>query len=155
MIGTVKGDANPLTFWWYATADAERDKLVRALEMSIERWRSATGLNLSVSNNAHHWVRLRPPEDMGGAWGHTGGTWDSVRIRIINDQPVDVTANLITHEIGHCLGRSNAHTDVHEDMMFASYHRSDPNIITQATLDYVAHRHTLLAPKVELVHPYA
>jgi hypothetical protein len=156
MIGTVQANPNPLTFWWYATADASVDKLRRALEMAVERWRNATGLDIDISVNAHHWVRLRPPEDMGGAWGHVSGPWSSNRIRVIDNQSVETTANLIAHEMGHVLARTNAHTDVYEDILYFGYHTSAPNIITQVALDLVAAaRGPLPAPNPETVHPYA
>lgn len=106
MTGTVGSDPNPLTFWWYAGNAAE---LRPALECAIDRIRTATCLPVDVSLDAHHWVRQKPTEDMGGRLGWTtGSSWDSTRIALKTPMGPQTNCRVLVHEIAqHVLQRRN------------------------------------------------
>lgn len=106
--GHVGEDPNPLTFWWYAGNPSE---LRPALECALERIRAATCLPVDVSFDAAHWVRQRPPEQMGGRldWV-TGSTWDSTRIALKTPMGPQTNCRWLVHAIGqHVLRRRNDH----------------------------------------------
>lgn len=106
-IGTVGDDPNPLTFWWYATADTHQDRIRQALECGLDRWNRAACLGLDVSFNAHHWTRFK---DLGGPGkANTSGSWSSVRIyHDLQNNPI-YDCPFMVHEICHLLRLSNAH----------------------------------------------
>jgi hypothetical protein len=106
MLGVVGSNPNPLTFWWYAGNGAE---LRPALECALERIRAATCLPVDVSLDAHHWVRQKPPEDMGGRIGWTtGSSWGSVRIALKTPMGPQTNCRVLVHEIAqHLLQRRN------------------------------------------------
>lgn len=106
MTGAVGSDPNPLTFWWYAGNAAE---LRPALECAIDRIRTATCLPVDVSLDAHHWVRQKPTEDMGGRLGWTtGSSWDSTRIALKTPMGPQTNCRVLVHEIAqHVLQRRN------------------------------------------------
>lgn len=138
-VGNVGTNPNTLTFWWYATAVEDQDDVRDALECALVRWRMATCLPIDVSFDAHHWVRLVPASSIPGGWGYAyrqqDGSW---RMKVRDDQDDDVTCDLMTHEIGHALGDSGQHlSGPYEAVMYSSYHRTNPNVITQTDINYV------------------
>jgi hypothetical protein len=107
LVGSVGGDGNPLTFWWWAGDGAQ---LRPALECALERIRAATCLPVDVSLDAHHWVRLKPPEQMGGRVGWTTGAWDNARISLKTPMGPMSNCRVLVHEIAqHVLRRRNDH----------------------------------------------
>lgn len=106
LTGSVGASQNPLTFWWYAGNGAE---LRPALECALERIRAATCLPVDVSFDAHHWVRQKPPELMGGRLGWTtGATWDETRIALKTPMGPQTNCRVLVHEIAqHVLQRRN------------------------------------------------
>jgi hypothetical protein len=106
-VGSTRGDPNALTFWWWAGDGAQ---LRPALECAIERIRNATCLPVDVSFDAHHWVRQKPPESMGGRLGWTTGSWGSTRIALKAPMGPQTNCRVLTHEIAeHVLRRRNDH----------------------------------------------
>lgn len=106
LIGATGTNPNPLTFWWYAGDPAQ---LRPALECALERIRAATCLPVDVSLDAHHWVRQKPPEAMGGRLGWTTGeSWDETRIALKDPMGPQTNCRVLTHEIAqHVLQRRN------------------------------------------------
>lgn len=119
LLGTPGSDPNPLTFWWYATAPEHQWGLRADLECALERWRQATCLPLDVSFDAHHWARIMKLE---GLSGQVVGTWDSARIRIDSDLAQPAWCQMLTHEIGHVLRRSNGHSAIDGSMSYGITH---------------------------------
>ena len=107
LVGAVGGDENPLTFWWFSGDGAQ---LRPALECALERIRAATCLPVDVSLDAHHWVRFKTAEQMGGRVGWTTGAWDSARISLKTPMGPMSNCRVLIHEIAqHVLRRSNSH----------------------------------------------
>lgn len=106
--GTVGLNPNPLTFWWHAGDPAQ---LRPALECALQRIRAATCLPVDVSFDAHHWVRQKPPEAMGGRIGWTtGNSWLSTRIALKAPMGPQSNCRVLTHEIAeHVLRSRNDH----------------------------------------------
>jgi hypothetical protein len=108
MMGAPGASPNPLTFWWWAGDGAQ---LRPALECALQRIRAATCLPVDVSLDAHHWVRQKPPEAMGGRldWT-TGASWDSTRIALKAPMGPQSNCRVLTHAIAeHVLRRRNDH----------------------------------------------
>ncbi len=134
--GTVQGDPNPLTFWWYATAEEKQEPLRAELECALVRWRQATCLDTDVSFDAHHWVRIVP---LAGLAGQVNGSWDSTRVKLDDDLLQDAWCQVLVHEIGHVLRRTNAHPGPDGSMSYPTTHVYSPPIsrIMQADIDLV------------------
>lgn len=108
LTGAAPVPPQPLTFWRYGD-NLERHTVQDALDCALERWRQAACLPLDVSYDAVHRVRLADAEELGTLAGHTGGTWDAARIRVLRGIPKDDQCEVLTHELSHLLRRSNTH----------------------------------------------
>lgn len=105
LLGDTAANPNTLTFWWWAGNGPE---LRPALECALERIRAATCLPVDVSFDAHHWVRQKPPELMGGRLGWTTGTFDESRIALKTPMGPQTNCRVLVHEIAqHVLQRRN------------------------------------------------
>lgn len=106
LVGEPGLSPNPLTFWWHAGDGAQ---LRPALECALERIRAATCLSVDVSIDAHHWVRHKTPEEMGGRLGWTtGDSWDATRIALKTPMGPQTSCRVLVHEIAqHVLQRRN------------------------------------------------
>jgi hypothetical protein len=112
LLGTVMGNANPLTYGvWQANAAT----LLPGLECALTRIRAASCLPVDYSMDAWHWIRWAPKAQMNGHVGWTLGNWESNRTRIIDDalyyDPSGAyLCDILTHEIiVHSLARTNSH----------------------------------------------
>lgn len=106
-MGGVGEDDNPLTFWWW---DRDPAVLVPAMECALGAIRAATCLPADISFDAHHWIRMRAAEDMGGRTGLTTGTWASTRVAVLDTANTAHACRILKHEIAeHVLRRRNDH----------------------------------------------
>jgi hypothetical protein len=106
-VGNVGTDPNPLSVWWYATADTHQDRIRGALECGLDRWNAAACLGMNVSFNARHWARFK---DLGGPGkASIGGTWESSRIAMDFRNAPELDCPFMVHEMCHLLRRSNGH----------------------------------------------
>lgn len=128
LVGVVGLDPNPLTFWWYSTEEEFQPRLPTAIEGALFRWNAAACLDLDISLNAHHWVRFKDITNS----GNIGGSWDSTRIRLDTDLPLQFDQVALMHEICHLLRRSNGHAG---DMCQSPF--SEHEKITEADLTEV------------------
>ncbi len=107
LVGVDSANPNPLTFWWYAGDEV----LGPAIECALQRVRAAACLPVDISMDAHHWIRQRPVDQMGGRMGWTTGAWDGTRIKLLEGMEAEENLNcrILVHELGHILRRSNGH----------------------------------------------
>lgn len=147
-IRTVQANPQPLTYWWYSTTSAFRDRTRAAIECAVSRWSLASGLPVDISFDAHHWIRMVTAEGLGHSGGEISGGWSSVRIKITEDMLDQTTCNALIHEIGHQLRLSNSHPCPQGSESYVSVNSS--SLITQCDLDQVCAVRACVDPQPEV-----
>lgn len=100
----------------FGTSDA---RLQVALKAAVAEWNNAACLGLVVSNDApdHTFAFSDASSIRPGRTAETMGVWSDTRTRILDDSAEDVPwhyseqllQNMVAHEMGHILGRTNDH----------------------------------------------
>lgn len=142
----------PVYFYHIDVPDPE-GRLQRALTTACQRWARATGVRIEVGRGTdiglrsgaetEHTVTWWPRDNapLNGASGHANrDNWMATQIYIADDSNANDVglANLLTHELGHSLGRRGDHAET--GIMNTAFSSFEPTPINDESLTYVCER---------------